>query len=139
MEEISTTEEIEGYGSRRVADAVGITFRQLDYWSRIGIFDPSVAVARGSGSRRRYSIEDVRVLRALAALTELGAPISKLRPVVEELSRIPAQSWHGLLFVTRSGRCSRLATTTEPGWVIPLDGMAEPMPPSRRERSWAAA
>ena len=41
-----------GFTGRRTAEIVGISYRQLDYWARTGLVTPSLAEARGSGSRR---------------------------------------------------------------------------------------
>ena len=41
----------EGFSGREAADIVGITYRQLDYWARTDLIRPSLADAKGSGSR----------------------------------------------------------------------------------------
>ena len=40
----------------------GITYRQLDYWARKQIVEPSITPSHGSGSRRLYSFKDVVIL-----------------------------------------------------------------------------
>ena len=42
-----------------VCRRVGVTFRQLDYWDRIGLIGPSVANCFGTGTYRRWSEDDV--------------------------------------------------------------------------------
>jgi DNA-binding transcriptional MerR regulator len=91
--------------AKRCAELGGISYRQLDYWARIGILTPSIAEAQGSGSKRLYSIADARIARALAAICELGAPISGLAGLVDELALV--KSWEGPLFVTLAGRIGR--------------------------------
>src|ERR1700733_3205736 len=44
-----------GFHGPQVCGLVGITYRQLDYWARTGLLQPSVSAAKGSGSRRVYS------------------------------------------------------------------------------------
>ena len=44
----------EGFSGPQVCALVGITYRQLDYWARTGLLVPTIAVAKGSGSKRRY-------------------------------------------------------------------------------------
>ena len=44
-----------GYSGSKTASIVGITYRQLDYWTRTGLVRPSLGDATGSGSRREYS------------------------------------------------------------------------------------
>jgi hypothetical protein len=60
------------YSSLEVCQVAGITYRQLDYWVRIGRFTPEVA-ARGSGSQRKFSASDVRALIFMAELMRFGA------------------------------------------------------------------
>ena len=52
-----------------VLKMTGATYRQLDYWAREGILPPSVR-ATGSGSRRGWSVEDARRIRALVVVSE---------------------------------------------------------------------
>lgn len=81
--------------SRRAAEIAGISYRQLDYWARLGYVEPSGASATGSGSRRRWTLPDVQRLASIAAVKEIlgtnveiefvlavvdGAPLD--RPVV---------------------------------------------------------
>ena len=40
-----------GYRGPVACAAVGITYRQLDYWARTGLLQPSVRAAKGSGSQ----------------------------------------------------------------------------------------
>jgi len=44
--------EEEGYRVPEVCRVVGITYRQLDYWARTGLVNPSIREAGGSGTRR---------------------------------------------------------------------------------------
>jgi len=39
-----------GYRGPTACSAAGITYRQLDYWARTGLVEPSVRAAHGSGS-----------------------------------------------------------------------------------------
>ena len=48
-----------GYRGPTACKAAGITYRQLDYWARTGLVEPTVRPAHGSGSQRRV---DVRLL-----------------------------------------------------------------------------
>ncbi|CAM5258897.1 hypothetical protein SFUMM280S_00482 [Streptomyces fumanus] len=43
-----TTEQI-GYRGPTACAAAGITYRQLDYWARTGLVEPSVRPATGPG------------------------------------------------------------------------------------------
>ena len=44
-----------GYRGPTACAATGITYRQLDYWARTGLVEPSVRPAYGSGTQRLYS------------------------------------------------------------------------------------
>jgi len=60
----------QGHSGTRAAQIVGITYRQLDYWARTDLVRPSIADASGSGSRRRYSYQDLLELRMIKNLLE---------------------------------------------------------------------
>jgi hypothetical protein len=49
----------------------GITYRQLDYWTRQGYIVPHIA-AKGSGSQRHYSIAQVVTIAIVAAMVRQG-------------------------------------------------------------------
>jgi DNA-binding transcriptional MerR regulator len=69
----------EGYSGREAADIVGITYRQLDYWARTDLIRPSLADARGSGSRRRYSYRDLVELKLIKTLLDAGQKLERVR------------------------------------------------------------
>ena len=45
-----------GYRGPTACGAAGVTYRQLDYWARTGLVEPSVRAAHGSGSQRLYGL-----------------------------------------------------------------------------------
>ena len=51
-----------GYKGSVASRVSGITYRQLDYWARRQIVEPSITPSHGSGSRRLYSFKDVLIL-----------------------------------------------------------------------------
>jgi DNA-binding transcriptional MerR regulator len=53
------------------AAALGLTYRQLDHWSRVGYLRPE-GNGRGSGSRRRWPAVEQRVARLMGRLTAAG-------------------------------------------------------------------
>jgi DNA-binding transcriptional MerR regulator len=71
----------EGYSGNRTAEIVGITYRQLDYWARTNLVRPSLADAKGSGSRRRYSYRDLLELKAIKRLLDAGIKLELVRDV----------------------------------------------------------
>ncbi len=75
----------EGFSGRETADIVGITYRQLDYWARTDLIRPSLADAKGSGSRRRYSYKDLIELRMIKTLLDAGQRLDRVRSAFEYL------------------------------------------------------
>jgi DNA-binding transcriptional MerR regulator len=71
----------EGYSGQKAAEIVGITYRQLDYWARTNLVRPSLADAKGSGSRRRYSYRDLLELKAIKRLLDAGIKLEVVRDV----------------------------------------------------------
>jgi len=49
-----------GYRGPTACAAAGITYRQLDYWARTGLVQPTVRPAAGSGSQRLYGFRDIQ-------------------------------------------------------------------------------
>ena len=70
-----------GFSGHGTAEIVGITYRQLDYWARTDLVRPSLADARGSGSRRRYSYRDLLELKAIKRLLDAGIKLEVVRDV----------------------------------------------------------
>ena len=59
-----------GYRGAVAARAAGITYRQLDYWARTELVEPTVRGASGSGSQRLYGFRDILVLKLVKRLFE---------------------------------------------------------------------
>jgi DNA-binding transcriptional MerR regulator len=75
--------QVGGYSGPQVCALVGITYRQLDYWARTGLLQPSVASAKGSGSRRVYAYSDVLELKVIKQLLDAGVSLQSARRAVE--------------------------------------------------------
>ena len=75
----------EGFSGTQAANVVGITYRQLDYWARTDLIRPSLSDAAGSGSRRRYSYQDLLELRVIKTLLDAGIKLESVREVFEYL------------------------------------------------------
>ncbi len=73
------------YSSTRTCDVVGITYRQLDYWARTGLFVPTGA-ATGSGSRRQYSFSDLVHLRVIKKMLDSGMKLQEVKRATDYLS-----------------------------------------------------
>jgi DNA-binding transcriptional MerR regulator len=70
-----------GYSGTRTAKVVGISYRQLDYWARTDLIRPSLSDASGSGSRRKYSYNDLLELKAIKKLLDAGIKLEQVRKV----------------------------------------------------------
>ena len=81
---MNTTPEI-GYRGATACVAAGISYRQLDYWARTGLVQPSVRGAAGSGSQRLYGFRDILVLKIVKRLLDTGVSLQNIRTAVEHL------------------------------------------------------
>jgi DNA-binding transcriptional MerR regulator len=74
-----------GYRGPTACAAAGITYRQLDYWARTGLVEPSVRSAAGSGSQRLYGFRDILVLKVVKRLLDTGISLQQIRAAVLHL------------------------------------------------------
>ena len=70
---------------RRGARAAGISYRQLDYWARTELVEPTVRGAAGSGSQRLYGFRDILVLKLVKRLLDTGISLQQIRVAVTQL------------------------------------------------------
>lgn len=97
----------------RFCTLAGITYRQMDYWARTGLLVPSTAAAKGSGTWRGYSVQDVRIARVVKGLLDAGCSLPRIRElgVVEGLRQLDPEDWGAVLVLTRS----HAVITSDPG------------------------
>jgi DNA-binding transcriptional MerR regulator len=74
-----------GYRGPTACRAAGITYRQLDYWARTGLVEPTIRNASGSGSQRLYSFRDILVLKVVKRLLDTGVSLQQIRSAVHHL------------------------------------------------------
>ena len=74
-----------GYRGAIAARAAGITYRQLDYWARTELVEPTVRSATGSGSQRLYGFRDILVLKLVKRLLDTGISLQQIRTAVLQL------------------------------------------------------
>jgi DNA-binding transcriptional MerR regulator len=84
-EEGSAVAEDIGYRGPTACAAAGITYRQLDYWARTGLVEPSIRPATGSGSQRLYGFRDILVLKVVKRLLDTGVSLHNIRSAVKHL------------------------------------------------------
>lgn len=75
-----------GYRGPAVCRAIGITYRQLDYWDRTGLIEPSIRSAKGSGSQRLYSFRDILVIKVVKRLLDTGVSLTQIRTAIDQLT-----------------------------------------------------
>ena len=84
-EDLPMLDEHVGYRGPTACKAAGITYRQLDYWARTGLVEPSVRPATGSGTQRLYSFRDILVLEVVKRLLDTGVSLQQIRIAVSHL------------------------------------------------------
>ncbi|MCA1710497.1 MAG: MerR family transcriptional regulator [Actinobacteria bacterium] len=80
-----------GYRGPTACSAAGITYRQLDYWARTGLVEPSVREASGSGTQRLYSFRDILVLKIVKKLLDAGISLQNIRTAISTLGSRPTE------------------------------------------------
>jgi DNA-binding transcriptional MerR regulator len=78
-------DETGGYRGTVAARAAGISYRQLDYWARTGLVEPTIRGAAGSGSQRLYGFRDILVLKLVKRLLDTGISLQQIRTAVNQL------------------------------------------------------
>jgi DNA-binding transcriptional MerR regulator len=84
-DDLPELDEEAGYRGPIACKAAGITYRQLDYWARTGLVQPTVRPAGGSGTQRLYSFRDVLVLKVVKRLLDTGVSLQQIRIAVTHL------------------------------------------------------
>ena len=74
-----------GYRGTVAARAAGISYRQLDYWARTELVEPTVRGAAGSGTQRLYGFRDILVLKLVKRLLDTGISLQQIRTAVNQL------------------------------------------------------
>ena len=89
-----------GYRGPQACKIVGITYRQLDYWTRTELVVPTVRPATGSGSQRLYSFNDLLQLKVVKSLTDAGASLQKVRQAIDYVRNNLSDDWSQVTIVT---------------------------------------
>ena len=89
-----------GYRGTTACRAAGITYRQLDYWARTGLVEPSVRNAGGSGTQRLYGFKDILTLKIVKRLLDTGVSLQQIRTAVEYLRETGVQDLSGLTLMS---------------------------------------
>ncbi len=84
-DDVSPLPDDVGYRGPTACNAAGITYRQLDYWARTKLVEPTVRGATGSGTQRLYSFRDILLLKVIKRLLDAGISLQQIRTAVQHL------------------------------------------------------
>jgi DNA-binding transcriptional MerR regulator len=84
-DDVSSLPQDLGYRGPTACNAAGITYRQLDYWARTGLVEPTVRGATGSGTQRLYGFRDILLLKVIKRLLDAGISLQQIRTAVAHL------------------------------------------------------
>ena len=76
------------FKTREVVDLMDLSRRQLQYWAKTGLIEPS---ARTQGGHHRYSFDDLVALKATKRLIDAGVSVQKIRKSVGALRELLPQ------------------------------------------------
>ena len=93
-------DESTGYRGPTACRAAQITYRQLDYWARTGLVEPSIRGAAGSGSQRLYSFQDILVLKVVKRLLDTGVSLHQIRTAITHLQERGIDDLAGLTLMS---------------------------------------
>jgi len=89
-----------GYRGPTACRAAGITYRQLDYWARTGLVEPSVRGATGSGTQRLYGFRDILVLKVVKRLLDTGVSLQQIRVAIDHLRERGVEDLAGITLMS---------------------------------------
>jgi DNA-binding transcriptional MerR regulator len=87
-----------GYRGPVACSAAGITYRQLDYWARTGLVEPSIRVS--NSSRRLYSFRDVVYLKIINDMLKTGVSLQSIREMVDSVRQLPEDQFDSAVLVS---------------------------------------
>jgi DNA-binding transcriptional MerR regulator len=82
-DDVAALPEDMGFRGPTACAAAGITYRQLDYWARTKLVEPSISPAYGSGTL--YGFHDILILKIVKRLLDIGVSIQGIRQAVRYL------------------------------------------------------
>ena len=88
-----------GYRGTVASKVAGITYRQLDYWARKQIVEPSITPSHGSGSRRLYSFKDVVILAVSKRLLDAGINLQNVTTAIGFLAQRTPEQLAGIIIM----------------------------------------
>lgn len=123
-------------GDLRTADVVkasGATYRQMDYWSTVGLFGPeNVEVV--SGNRRTFTPTDVLIAAVVKAVVSMTTDLVSVGRLCQALREIPVFEWPDSVSITPKGQIVGKTDDADAVIVVNLARIVE-----RTERCMAGA
>lgn len=98
--EVDGPDQEVGYRVTIACQVAGITYRQLDYWARTKLVQPSIRTAHGSGTQRLYSFRDILVLKIVKGLLDTGISLQNIRRAVDKLGNLGVDDLAGITLVS---------------------------------------
>ena len=102
-----------GYKGSVASRVAGITYRQLDYWARRQIVEPSITPSHGSGSRRLYSFKDVVILAVSKELLDAGINLQNVTAAIGFLVQCTAEQLETLPLCAMGSMCTNARTASK--------------------------
>ncbi len=96
---VPNTQATRGYRGSVASRVAGITYRQLDYWARKQIVEPSITPSHGSGSRRLYSFKDVVILAVSKRLLDAGINLQNVTTAIGFLMQQTSDRFEGIIIM----------------------------------------
>jgi len=106
-----------GYRGPAACMAAGITYRQLDYWARTRLVEPSASMPGGPPGHRLYSFRDILILKVVKRLLDTGISLQQIRTAVEHLRQ---RATADLAQITLMSDGVSVYECTSPGEVVDL-------------------
>lgn len=121
--------DLRPFSHQDVLNAAGVSYRQADYWARLGVFGDSPVWTPRPGTSRPWSMEMVEALYALGRLSELGVAVRVFASIFRVVMARPVDPDGEALIVERDGAVrrphSQIEFRIEAGWVVALRPLAE--------------
>jgi DNA-binding transcriptional MerR regulator len=89
----------QGFRAPEAVRITGVSYRQLDYWTRTELVTPSINDAHGSGTQRLYSFQDLATLRVIKRLLDTGLSLQRIRRAVAHLNAMEERP-HGVTLMS---------------------------------------
>ena len=134
------------YSSKEAAKLSGISYRQLDHWTRLGVIKPEQE-AKGTGTARRWSPAQLVELRVIAGLRGRGVSMQRVRRAIGWLRKhlpkvnsplaelsFATDGQHIFYLSPNPGKLVNVLAGGQVVLTVPMVGMAEiaaDLPPAR--------